>query len=125
MEAANVIYKRGNAVRFSRCLVDFLRCSRFCLDGTDEDPQSVLFGQRLVVGQSDSNRSDEVCVCQIARITCKRKLTPIPVRMTLNGERAKWLDAYNGLDSKPNFETTASSIVLQHARCHGISILLS
>jgi transcription initiation factor TFIID TATA-box-binding protein len=61
MEAANVIYKRENAVCGFIVMIINIKLF-FYLDGTDEDAKSILFSQRLVVGQSDSNRNDKVCV---------------------------------------------------------------
>jgi hypothetical protein len=64
MEAANVIYKRDQAVCwiFNKAKKQTFVLVFFFEDGFDENSKSILFSQCLVIGQSDSNRNNEVCV---------------------------------------------------------------
>jgi hypothetical protein len=95
--------------------------SLLCIkDGIDENSQSVLFGQRLVIGQSDCHRNDKVCthigetsrkeatILRVVEITFMCTITipnVFPVRMMRNVPHGVSLDVYNDLDSRLNSET--------------------
>lgn len=61
-EGAHVIYKRDQSVKIRTKLLFVVYFHVKILDGFDENSKPLLFSEYLVIGQSNSNWSNKVCV---------------------------------------------------------------
>ena len=109
MEAANVIYRRDQSVSSARFPEKNRPFVRFAADGFDENSKSVLFGEFVVVGQSHSDRNDQVRSTSISRRN--EFFFAVAVKTKRNERHDASLVVFNVWDLKSNSETFASSIV--------------